>query len=134
MDLIKITPDAEKSKSILKMILLLEERISIQDKQKMASLILVDYYEIIKELLTALLLLDGYKTLSHKDLIEYLHQKYASDYTSHEFSLLDDLRILRNRVAYEGFAVDPSYLMRNESTFKELIFKLKKQLKTKMNK
>ncbi|MDO8643027.1 MAG: hypothetical protein Q7R76_05630 [Candidatus Woesearchaeota archaeon] len=124
MDLIKITPDAEKAKNILKMILLLEERISMQDKTKMASLILVDYYEIVKELLTALLLLDGYKTLSHKGLIEYLQKKYP-EYTSHDLSLLDDLRILRNRIAYEGFAVEPSYLTRNESAFKAIIATLK---------
>ena len=68
MDLIKVTPDKERVKSILKIVKLVEERIKLQDKEKMAALILSDYYEIIKGLLTALPLLDGYKTLSHKDL------------------------------------------------------------------
>lgn len=34
MDLIKITPDKEKARSILKIISLLEERIKSQDKKK----------------------------------------------------------------------------------------------------
>lgn len=35
MDLIKITPNKEKVKSILEMVSLIEERIKIQDKIKM---------------------------------------------------------------------------------------------------
>jgi len=123
MDLIKITPNSEKARSILKMVLLIEERINIQGKSKMAALIVADYYEAIKELATALLLMDGYKTLSHRDLIEYL-KKYK-EFTDFELTLLDDLRVLRNRIAYDGFFVDPSYLERNESTLRKIIAILK---------
>ncbi len=125
MDIIKITPDKEKARSILKMISLLEERIEKQDRQRMAALIIADYYEIMKELNTATHLIDGYKTLSHKDLIDYMKEKY-SEFNAYEISILDDLRILRNRVAYEGFFIEPSYLKRNEALFKQLIQKLKK--------
>ena len=104
MDLIKITPDKEKARNILKMVLLLEERIKKQDKDKMAALIIADYYEIIKELITAILLIDGYKTLSHKDLVDYIKEKYTK-FTKYEISVLDDLRVLRNRIAYEGFFI-----------------------------
>ncbi len=58
------------------MISLIEERIKLQNRKRMTALIISDYYEIIKELLTALLLLDGYKTLSHKDLIDYIEKNY----------------------------------------------------------
>ena len=75
----------------------------------MAALIISDYYEIIKEMITAILLLDGCKTLSHKDLIDYLKENYK-EITSHELSLLDELRVLRNRIAYEGFFIEPSLL------------------------
>lgn len=90
----------------------------------MTALIIADYYEIIKELITAILLLDGYKTLSHKDLIDYLQKKY-SEFSTGEISVLDDLRILRNRVAYDGFFIEISYLDRNEILFKTIIQKLK---------
>jgi len=124
-DIIKITPDRERAKSIYKMISLLEERLKIQNREKMASLIISDYYEIMKELIKAILLLDGYKTLSHKDLIEYLKKNYE-EFTSHEISILDSLRVMRNRVSYEGFFVEPTYLIRNEANFNKMIQKLKK--------
>lgn len=116
-------PDKEKARSILKMTSLIEERIKIQNRKKMAALIIADYYEMIKELITAILLLDGYKTLSHKDLIDYIGKYH--EFSSYEISILDDLRILRNRIAYEGFFVDFSYLDKNEHLFKEIIKKLK---------
>ena len=111
MDLIKISPD--------------EERIKIQNKKKMAALIISDYYEVIKELLTAILLVDGYKSLSHRDLIDYLSRKY-NEFGSYEISILNDLRVLRNKISYEGFLVSPDYLIRNEKVFKRLIKKLKR--------
>ncbi len=131
MDLIRITPDKEKARSIIKMVSLIEERIQNTDKTKMTSLIITDHYEIIKELITALLLTDGYKTLSHKDLIEYLKEKYAA-FGTHEIGLLDELRVLRNRVAYEGFSIEPSYLSRNEQVFKAVAKKLKDMLEKKL--
>ncbi len=109
---------------------LIEERIESQDRQKMAALIITDYYEIIKELITAILLADGYKTLSHKDLIDYLEKKNLC--SGYELSVLDDLRILRNRVAYEGFFIEPSYLNRNEELFRKIIQKLKSLVKEKL--
>ncbi|HLD72637.1 MAG TPA: hypothetical protein VJA23_03555 [Candidatus Nanoarchaeia archaeon] len=132
MDLIKITPDKEKAKNILQMVLLIEERIKIQDREKMAALIIVDYYEIIKELITAILLADGYKTLSHKDLVTYLEEKF-SDFLAEEIYLIDQLRILRNRVAYEGFLVNSIYLKKNENQFREIINKLRRIVKDKVN-
>jgi len=131
MDLIKITSDKERAISILKMISLLEERIKTQNKSKMAVLIVSDYYEIIKELITAILLVDGYKTLNHKDLIDYLKERY-SQFDANEISILDDLRILRNRITYEGFLIEASYLNRNESLFKNIINKLKSILNIKL--
>lgn len=131
MELIKISPDKERANSILKMISLIENRIKKEDKIKMTSLIISDYYEIIKELTTAILLTDGYKTISHKDLFSYLSEKY-SELDSNEFSILDSLRILRNRISYEGFFVDSSYLARNEKTFLDIIKKLKLVLSKKL--
>lgn len=99
----------------------------------MAALIITDYYEIIKELITAILLTDGYKTLSHRDLLDYLKDEYPQ-FDENDMSNLNDLRILRNRVAYEGFFIEPSYLNRNENLFKSIIKKLKSILSIKLNK
>ena len=132
MELIKITPDKERTKSILKMVALIEERIKKQEREKMAALILAGYYEIVKELITALLLIDGYKTLSHRDLIDYIKEK-CEEFDANEISVLDDLRILRNRIAYEGFFVPSSYLDRNEPLFKATIRKLKGLVEKKLH-
>ena len=131
MDLIKITPNKERARNILKMISLIEERIKNQDREKMTALIIADYYEIIKELITAILLTDGYKTLSHKDLFDYLKEEYT-EFNTNDMSNLNDLRILRNRIAYEGFFIEPSYLNRNETLFKNIIKKLKDILNNKL--
>jgi len=131
MDLIKITPDKERAKSILKMVYLIKERIKIQDKNKMSALIIIDYYEILKELITAMLLIDGYKTLSHTELIEYIKDNYK-EFTEENISILNNLRILRNRAVYEGFFINISYLEQNEISFKEMIKKLKNLIDMKL--
>ncbi len=131
MDLIKITPDKEKARSILKMTALLLERINKSDKEKFASLIITDYYEIIKELLTAILLIDGYKTLSHKDLLDYVKEGYK-EFSEYEISLLDELRVLRNRIAYDGFFVETPYLKRKEPEILKIIKKLHKFIENKV--
>lgn len=78
-----------------------------------------------------MLLTDGYKTLSHKDLIDYL-EEYYKEFNSHEIIFLNGLRILRNRIAYEGFSVEQSYLKRNEQLFKEIIRKMKESVNKKL--
>ena len=128
MEIIKITPDKKRAKNILKMVLLLEKRITIQDPISMSALILTDYYEIIKELSTGIMYAEGYKTLSHKDLLGYV----SKSLNKRESSIIDDLRVLRNRVSYDGFEIDPSYLERNEQDFRKIIIKLKEILDTKV--
>ncbi len=131
MNLIRIAPDKEKAKNILEMIGLIEERINTQYKIKFAPLIISDYYEIIKELITALLLIDGYKTLSHKDLITYLKLNYLV-IDVHEIRLIDTLRIIRNRVTYEGFKIQTDYLEDNKLKYIQIIKKLKSLINKKL--
>jgi len=128
MSLIKVTPDRERIKSILEMTNLIQKRINILDKAEFSSLIIVDYYEIIKELITAFLLLNGYKSLSHIELISYL-KKNCSDFTRGEIDLIDRLRIFRNRISYEGFGVPNFYLKENEGSYLKIIFKLRGLIK-----
>ena len=131
MNLIRIAPDKEKAKNILEMIGLIEERINTQYKIKFAPLIISDYYEIIKELITALLLIDGYKTLSNKDLITYLKLNYLV-IDVHEIILIDTLRIIRNRVTYEGFKIQKDYLEDNKLKYIQIIKKLKSLIEGKL--
>lgn len=131
MDLIKIAKDTERVKSILNVVELIEKRIEKEDKSLFFPLILFDYYEIIKELITAILLCDGLKTLSHKDLIEYIEQNHK-EFDKEETISIDKLRILRNRIVYEGFQISKNYLINYEPLFKRIIKKLKVLINNKL--
>jgi hypothetical protein len=125
--IIKTIPDREKAKSILKMVETTLEMISAIDSRKYPSNVLKEYYEVIRELITVILLLDGYKTQgegAHKKLIEYLEKNYP-EFKRHEISLIDDLRLTRNRIAYNGFFVTDEYLERKMKEILAIIEKLR---------
>ncbi|MEK6983934.1 MAG: hypothetical protein AABX33_05150 [Nanoarchaeota archaeon] len=97
-DLIKITPNKEKAHSIFKMVEITLEMIKQIDKSKFPSNITKEYYEVVRELISIILLLDGYKTMgegAHKRQIEYLEANYK-DFSKHETAFIDDLRVTRN--------------------------------------
>ncbi len=131
--IIKITPDKEKVKSILQLIKEREEFVSSIDHEKFSTNASENYYEIIKELASALLLLDGLKTTgeyAHKDLIDYLIN--YREFTESDTLFMNDLRIKRNNCTYDGKKINPSYLINNQKRILELIEKLKKTIKNKL--
>ena len=131
--IIKVTPDKEKVKSILQLIKEREEFISSIDHKKFSTNASENYYEIIKELANALLLLDGLKTTgeyAHKDLIDYLAN--YKEFIESDILFMNDLRVKRNNSTYEGKKIDSSYLTNNKNRILELIEKLKKTIKKKL--
>ena len=107
-----------------------EEFVSSIDHEKFSTNASENYYEILKELASALLLLDGLKTTgeyAHKDLIDYLIN--YEEFKESEILFMNDLRIKRNNCAYDGKKIDPSYLINNKCQILELIEKLKKTIK-----
>jgi hypothetical protein len=132
--LIKITPNKEKAQSILKMVDTTIEMIKVIDAGKFSSNVTKEYYDVIRELLSVILLLDGYKTYgegAHKKLIEYIQSNYK-EFNEYEISLIDDLRITRNKIAYDGFFVDKDYIDRKNNDIQEIISKLKKTVNEKL--
>lgn len=83
------------------------------------------YYEIIKELLTALLIGHGYKSYSHECLVSFLEEHCSTNFTKADVHLIDQLRIIRNDIAYRGAFVEKDYLLRNEKRIGIIIDKLK---------
>ncbi|MBW3019643.1 hypothetical protein KY329_05695 [Candidatus Woesearchaeota archaeon] len=131
MDLIKITPNKEKAKSILKMVDTTLSMISTINL-KYSSNIIKEYYEVIRELITTILLLDGYKTYgdgAHKTAIDYI-AKYL---TTEEILFIHHLRILRNRIAYEGFFVTEDFLKRKKKFICKIVNKLRKTVNDKLS-
>jgi len=133
-DLIKVTPNKEKAKSILKMVETTLEMIKNIDIDNFPSNLTKEYYEVIRELLSVVLLLDGYKTYgegAHKKLIDYLKANYK-EFTQYEISLIDNLRNTRNKIAYDGFFVETDYIKRKEEDISAIIKKLKEIIKKKL--
>lgn len=133
--LIKVTPDKEKAKSILKMVDTTIEMIEIIDIAKFSSNVTKEYYDVIRELISVVLLLDGYKTYgegAHKRLVEYLKSHY-DEFNEYEISLIDDLRITRNKIAYNGFFVEKDYIERKIKSIKDIINKLKEEVNKKID-
>lgn len=134
-DLIKITPNKEKAHSIFKMVKITLEMIKQIDKSKFPSNIAKEYYEVVRELISIILLLDGYKTIgegAHKRQIEYLEANYK-EFNKSEIAFIDDLRITRNKIAYDGFFVKESYIERKLVDIQRIIEKLKETVKNKLN-
>ncbi len=134
MNLVRVTADKEKAESILKMVETTLEMIRNVDKSRFPSNVTKEYYEVIRELMSIILLLDGYKTAgegAHKRMIEYLEAGYK-EFHGNEISLIDDLRIVRNKIAYDGFFVRADYVERNLAGIREIIRKLKKIISRKL--
>lgn len=128
----KVRSDREMARSLLKMIEVRMKALESMDRKEFSSLIVESYYEIIKEAITALMAIDGYKTLSHEVLIGYL-KEFFPQFVDNEIVLADDLRKLRNNVAYKGFFVPPDFVARNEVRIKAIVTKLVGLLKEKLN-
>ena len=134
-DIIRITPNKEKAKSILKMVDTTLEMIKQIDKSRFPSNIVKEYYDVIRELISIILLLDGYKITgegAHKKQIEYLEAKYK-EYTKQDIIFMDDLRIIRNKISYDGFFVKVDYVERKLDDIKKIIEKSKNIVNKKLN-
>ncbi len=120
----RISVDKEKARALLKLVEM-RERDLAKKNDEFATLIVEGYYEIVKELITAIMAVDGWKTLSHELLIGYLARFYK-EFESSEIYLIDQLRKTRNEIAYRGLMIQPDYLRRNRKNILEIISKLKK--------
>jgi uncharacterized protein (UPF0332 family) len=91
------------------------------------SFIIEGYYEIIKELLVALLLKNGLKSGNHQCLISFFH-KECPDY-EFEVNLISQMSYLRNRLNYYGEEIDFEFYDKNKGEFGKIIESLKELVK-----
>ena len=126
-ELIRVTPNRMKAKSILRMVDNTLRMIDELDESRFPSNIAKEYYEAIRELASIIMLLDGYKIRGegvHKRLFEYVGKNYV-EFKESEIALMGELRILRNRIAYDGFFVKEDYIQRKKDVILELVGKMK---------
>ena len=120
--------DLDKVKSKVKMA---ELELKIIDKiavnPNTASKLAKDYYEIIKELLSALLLAHGLKSSNHECLVSFFGLKYPL--YPYETETIHTLKDIRNRVSYDGYFVDKTYIAKNKIEFNHIIKLLNRLVK-----
>ena len=102
-DVKKRKTDVELAKSLLKDAMVRFEKVSRLDVDEFAKIIFENIYDAIRDVLDALLALDGYKSYSHEASIAYL-KKYGLSPLIPE---MDSFRALRNSSKYYGKDILP---------------------------
>jgi len=119
-EIFKITKNSVRAESLVEMA---RERFGDIHKESKTYKIIEEYYEVIKELITALMYSQGFKTLSHKSLVSYLENNFK-EFNKGEIILIDNLRKLRNNIVYYGQKVEKEFLINHEKNIKFIIEKL----------
>ena len=121
-DIFKISRDIERAKDLIDMA---KEGLNITIKllpESLAYKLLVEYYEIGVQLITSIMYIDGYKTLSHIALIEFLSKKQY--FNSNEIRILDNMRKFRHGTVYYGRKESGNFNINHKKEIKEIINKL----------
>ncbi len=119
-DIFKITKDERRANALANMA---KNRYLTLKELKEPYRILEEYYEIIKELITSIMYKSGFKTLSHKALVEFAKDNIKL-LTSSDIALIDELRIKRNNIVYYGEIITKEFLKSREDSIKKIINKL----------
>lgn len=123
--IISVKPDRQKAESLRKMAEVTLERLNSTDIEKYPSNALVDYYDIIHKLMEAVTSLEGVKVKgegAHQELIDYMAKNHNLGEQARQF--LQQMRDYRNRISYEGFAINKNYILLNREKINSLIKKL----------
>jgi len=126
-NVIKITPNFERVKSVISDG---EDRIkdsNLLDVNRFPKMIFENYYDAIRGLLDAILLIDGYKSYSHEAPIMYLSKK-GFDVTV--IRRLDNFRFLRHGSKYYGRKIS----IEEAKDIKEFYLEIKDRLYKVLNK
>lgn len=124
-------PDKEEAKSLFKLARVRKEDNEERERRnEKVPLIVETYWEVIKQLITALLNLEGCKFYSQECLIVYIEKFY--DFDKEKIKLMDELRKLRNDIDYRGRFLDLDYLKRKEKKIKNIISELEDILSSKL--
>lgn len=130
-NIFKISKDKIRAESLLAMSEEREKRILPVLPRDLPYKLLEEYYEIMVQLITALMYNNGYKTLSHVYLIEYLKKNY-NELNDQKIKTIDTLRKLRHGTMYYGKKVGEEFLINYEDDVKNIIETIKSILKEEL--
>ncbi len=117
----EVKKNPEQARSLVE---LAKRRLESVEKRKdyeYPQLLIEDYYETIKELVSALIAIHGYKSYSHECLISFIRQFHPNTLASSQLRFLDDLRKLRSDILYRGREIAEDYLNRNSSEIERIL-------------
>jgi hypothetical protein len=130
-EIFRIRKNRERARDLFRMAKERLELLELIPRDKTYKIV-EEYYEIIKELLTAIMYLDGYKTLSHIKLIEYFSSSKYRQLDIKKIRLIDALRKFRISIVYYGRRISQDFLLNNEEEIKKIIKLLFKIVEKKM--
>lgn len=116
--------DKELAKSLLE---IATRRFNFFLKREISVFVLEGVYEAIIELGHAFLALEGMKTTSHECVIEFLRNKYLTQYES---DFLHKMRKKRHGIKYYGKILSYENIKKQVNTGKRIFLKLKRRLET----
>jgi hypothetical protein len=117
------SPDRKLGKSLVKNAEEREEALKLLDPERFPTIVAESSYEVIKELIGALMARQGWKANNHEEFIHFLEQYL--EFSGREIIFLDNLRKLHNNITYRGYQVMPEYLRRNSGIISEITRKLR---------
>ena len=125
----KVKENPEQAKALYELALKRLESINKRIKDEYPQFLIESYYETIKELISSLLSIHGYKSYSHECLVSFIEEFYPDYLDEFQIHFLDSMRRLRSDIQYRGRDVADDYLKRNLGTIKEIIKVLKDLVK-----
>ena len=126
----KISKDFERAKDLLVMAVERKEVIIKSIPKSVPYKLLEEYYEIAVQLITSIMYSEGYKTLGHIELIDFLRR--FSELTEEDIRVLDNLRKFRHGTVYYGKKESGNYLINYEDKINAIINKLLKLAKERI--
>ena len=120
----KVKENPEQAKALFELAKRRLESIKKRRKDEFSQLLIESYYEAIKELISALLSIHGYKSYSHECLVSFLKEYYPDEFDDSQIRFIDSMRKLRSDIQYRGRNIADDYLIRNSKTINKIIKKL----------
>ena len=118
-EIFKISRDIPRAKDLLDIAKERIDIIKVLPKDK-AYKIIEEYYEIILELMTSIMYCDGFKTLSHIKIIDYIKSNY-NQVGDLQIEIIDNLRKSRHGIVYYGRKTSDAFLINNEPRIRKII-------------
>ena len=117
----KIKPNPEQATSLFHLATRRLESIEKRGDEEFPQLLVESYYEAIKELISTLFALHGYKSYSHECLLSFLSTFYPTALDDIQIHFLDEMRKLRSDIQYRGREIAEDYLERNRPFIEEIL-------------